>query len=579
MDNQRLLLFVALVVVVMMIWAAWQQDYGGRHPTPTTTSQPAPGTQAQGAAGSQPAGKAAPAGPGAPAAARDGAGVAHTDLPPSTGAAKPRQQPAQATPTRVLPTARRIHVDTDIMRATLDTTGGDLRRLVLPHYAVSAKKPDQPFVLMNDTLPKLFVLQSGLLTSDGPQPTHHVQYTADRTDYKLGAGQNSVKVALHWRSPEGVTVTKIYTFHRGSYVVNLEHKVHNGSSKPWTGRVYRQLQRTQVAEPGATAFIHTYMGGVIYSPEDKFQKIDFSQMVKQNLSRDIKGGWAAMTQHYFLGAVIPPAGLTDHYYTKVLSHSRYVIGMVAPAVTIAPGADHDYKSRLYLGPKLQNRLATVAPGLDLTVDYGKLTVLAQPIFWALSKLHGFLGNWGWAIIVLTILIKAAFYKLSETSYRSMAQMRKMAPRLKALRERYGDDKQRLNQAMMELYKTEKINPLGGCLPIVVQIPVFIALYWVLLESVELRQAPWVLWIHDLSTPDPYYVLPLIMGVTMLIQNRLNPAPMDPLQKKMMMVLPIAFTAFFAFFPSGLVLYWVVNNTLSIAQQWSITRRIERGAKA
>ncbi|MGA7802605.1 MAG: membrane protein insertase YidC, partial [Gammaproteobacteria bacterium] len=495
----------------------------------------------------------------------------------ATPSAQP-SQPAQATSARLLPSTGRIHVKTDVLDVTIDTTGGDLRQADLLKYPASTDKPHAPFPLMNDTLPNLFVVQSGLVTSDGPQPTHHVVYKAERTDYTLAAGQKELKVPLHWTAPNGVTVTKVYTFERGSYAIGLQQEVRNGTPKPWTGRVYRQLQRTQIALPGATRFVHSYMGGVLYSPQDKYEKVSFEDMTKSNLARNIKAGWAAMTEHYFLGAIIPPADQDDHYYTKVLSHVRYVIGMIAPPVTIAPGAEHTFKSRVYVGPKLQNTLASVAPGLQLTVDYGKLTVLAEPIFWALSKLHTLFGNWGWAIIVLTIFIKAVFYKLSETSYRSMAQMRKLGPRMKALKERYGDDKQRLQQAMMEMYKTEKINPLGGCLPIVVQIPVFIALYWVLLDSVELRQAPWILWIHDLSTPDPYFVLPLVMGLTMLAQNRLNPTPMDPLQQRMMMLLPIAFTVFFAFFPAGLVLYWVTNNALSITQQYIITRRMEHGAK-
>ena len=299
---------------------------------------------------------------------------------------------------------------------------------------------------------------------------------------------------------------------------------------------------------------------------------------EQDIERDVSDGWVAMLQHYFLGALIPERGSVEHFYTKTLSNARYVIGMIAPQRTIAAGESGVFGTRLYVGPKLQEEMKQVAPGLELTVDYGLLTVLAQPLFWLLKTIHKFIGNWGWSIVLVTLLIKLAFYKLSETSYKSMANMRKLAPRLQSLKERFGDDRQKLNQAMMEMYKKEKINPLGGCLPIAVQIPVFIALYWMLLESVELRQAPFMLWIQDMSSPDPFYILPLLMGVTMLIQQKLNPAPLDPIQAKVMMALPVVFTVFFAFFPSGLVLYWVVNNTLSIAQQWVITRRIERGGK-
>jgi YidC/Oxa1 family membrane protein insertase len=361
-------------------------------------------------------------------------------------------------------------------------------------------------------------------------------------------------------------------------VVDIEHVVNNHGTAAWTGRQYRQLQRSEAAEAGQSKFIHTYMGGVIYSAEEKYEKIKFEDMLKQDLDRTITAGWAAMLQHYFLGALIPDSDSAEHYYTRALDGARYIIGMIAPARTIAAGDSGVFSTRLYLGPKLQDEMKQIAPGLELTVDYGLLTVLAQPLFWLLKAIHGLIGNWGWAIVLLTLLIKLAFYKLSETSYRSMANMRKLAPRLQSLKERFGDDRQKLNQAMMELYKKEKINPLGGCLPIAVQIPVFIALYWMLLESVELRQAPFMLWIQDMSAPDPYYILPLLMGATMLIQQKLNPAPMDPIQAKVMMVLPVVFTVFFAFFPSGLVLYWVVNNTLSISQQAVITRRIERGGK-
>ena len=318
-------------------------------------------------------------------------------------------------------------------------------------------------------------------------------------------------------------------------------------------------------------FIHTYTGGVIYSKQHKYEKIKFDKMKKENLSREIKGGWAAMIQHYFLAAWIPNKDETFHYYSRVFDNDRYVIGMTSPTYHVAAGQTKLLESELYIGPKLQTHLETIAPGLELTVDYGILTVVAKPIFWLLRTIHSFVGNWGWSIIFLTLTIKLAFYKLSETSYKSMANMRRMQPRMKALKERYGDDRAQMNKALMELYKKEKINPLGGCLPIVVQIPVFISLYWVLLDSVELRQAPFMLWIQDMSTPDPYFILPILMGVTMLIQQRLNPTPLDAIQAKLMMVLPFTFGIFFSFFPAGLVLYWVVNNTLSISQQWYITR--------
>jgi YidC/Oxa1 family membrane protein insertase len=551
MDNQRLFLFVALSFVMLLLWQAWVEDYGPAPQIPDSTESAAP------------AGDAAPVTSGA-------------DLP---AAATASSAPETALPdTELLVQGETITVETDLYRIHISTTGGDLRQVDLLDYPENTTADSPPFRLLNDSLPNLFVMQSGLRSTTGTEPTHHITYSTQQTSYSMPASADTLQIPLTWRSPEGVEVIKRYTFHRGSYVVDVEHEVRNGSGSVWEGREYRQLQRTQIAETGQSSFIYTYMGGVIYSPEEKYEKIKFEDMMKQDLDRTITGGWAAMLQHYFLGAMIPEADEPERYYTKTLSNARYVIGMISPARTVAADASTTFKTRLYVGPKLQDEMKQVTPGLELTVDYGVLTVLAQPLFWLLKTIHKFIGNWGWSIVLVTVIIKRALYKLSETSYKSMANMRKMAPRLQSLKERYGDDRQKLNQAMMELYKKEKINPLGGCLPIVVQIPVFIALYWMLLESVELRQAPFMLWITDMSAPDPYYVLPLLMGATMLIQQKLNPAPMDPIQAKVMMVLPVVFTVFFAFFPSGLVLYWVVNNTLSITQQWVITRRIERGGK-
>jgi YidC/Oxa1 family membrane protein insertase len=548
MDNQRLFLFVALSFVVLLIWQAWMEDYG---PAPQEAATPVAG---------------------------------ETQVAPDTGAdlpVAPLDKPVASTAIPeeiVLKSVQEVVVETDVMRVVIDTNGGDLRRIDLLAYPEGTEPGAAPFRLLNDSLPNLFVLQSGLRTPDGEEPTHHAVFTTGQTSFRLGDGADVLEVPLVWRSPAGVEVTKTYTFRRGSYEVGLDHTVANNSGADWHARQYRQLQRTQVAETGQSTFIYTYMGGVLYSPQEKYEKIGFDDMAEADLDRMVTDGWAAMIQHYFLGAVIPDAGEENRYYTKTLSGARYVMGLISPQRSIAAGASDTFSTRLFLGPKLQDEMAQTATGLQLTVDYGVLTVLARPLFIAMDWIHGIVGNWGWAIIIITLLIKLAFYKLSETSYKSMANMRKLAPRLQSLKERYGDDRQKLNQAMMELYKKEKINPLGGCLPILVQIPVFIALYWVLLESVELRQASFMLWLNDLSSPDPYYVLPLLMGATMLIQQKLNPAPLDPIQAKVMMVLPVVFTVFFAFFPSGLVLYWVVNNTLSIAQQWVITKRVEAGAK-
>jgi YidC/Oxa1 family membrane protein insertase len=544
MDNQRLFLFVALSFVLMLIWQAWLTDYGAK-PAPTATEQAQTGTPATSAAPSQdvPAGTVSSAAPAAPAVAA-----------------------AQAAATG----GQRIRIITDVLDLQLDSRGGDVHTADLLAYPKVAGKSDEPFRLMDDAAADLFIPQSGLLAPGAPD--HHALYSTDKTEYRLADGAQELEVRLHWRNAEGLKVDKVYSLKRGSYAITVRYEVENGGTQTWKGRAYEQLQHGEPAKAGRFG-ISTYTGGVIYSPDEKYKKISFDNIAKQDLSRDFSGGWAAMIQHYFLGAWIPETTQTNHYFSKALPDKHYVLGLVSPEISVAPQGKGVFTSRLYVGPKLQDHLAQVAPGLELTVDYGVLTFIAQPIFWLLKNIHKIVGNWGWAIILLTMLIKLAFYKLSETSYRSMANMRKLQPRMQALKERYGDDRQKLNTAMMEMYKKEKINPLGGCLPIVVQIPVFLSLYWVLLETVEMRQAPWILWIKDMSSADPYFILPLIMGVTMLLQQKLNPAPIDPMQAKVMMAMPFLFTVFFAFFPSGLVLYWVVNNTLSIAQQWVITKRV------
>ncbi len=534
MDFQRIILFFALSFTLLMLWQAWQEDYGPQR-APAPTAQ-APGEDIP-----------APAAPGA---------AAPVGAPMRPG----------------LDSQQRVRVVTDVFQAEIDTYGGDLRQVRLLDYPVSVEKPDTPVTLLNDER-ELFVAQSGLVpaatATAAPAPTHHSRFQAEAAEYRLEPGQDSLDVTLRWTSPEGVTVEKVYTFHRGSYVVDVNQRINNATENDWRGHAYYQWLRSRPTE--TSRFMYTYTGGVISGQEAKYEKFDFDDMEDANLSRDLTGGWAAMIQHYFLGAWVPSQDATHQYYTRSPGDSRYILGLVTPAISVAPGATGVFPSQLYVGPKDQETLAQVAPNLELTVDYGILTVIAQPLYWLLEKIHRLVGNWGWSIVILTILIKLAFYKLSETSYKSMAHMRKVQPRLVALKERYGDDRQKLNEAMMKMYREEKINPLGGCLPILVQIPVFIALYWVLLESVELRQADWILWINDLSTADPYFVLPILMGITMLVQHRLNPTPMDPIQAKVMLALPIVFTVFFAFFPAGLVLYWVVNNTLSILQQWYITR--------
>lgn len=553
MDNRRLILFFALALVSVMLWQAWQRDYG---------------PQAQQTAGDQ--------------AVAEEAGAAVPTIASDSGVpSAPAQQTGEgsAVPaTSQTPSGQIIMVETDLLRLAIDTRGGTVRELFLKDYPLTTENPVQKFQLFKPNTPNLFLAQTGLIGKERANaPTHEALFQAQQTEYQMTPDQEELKVDLVWQNAAGIKVTKQFIFHRGSYVIDVNQLLENGSSQPWSGRAYRQLLRSPEEKQDNGSYVYSYTGGAIYSPEDKYQKIDFDEMEEGALKKDVTGGWVGMLQHYFFAAWVPPAQEQDHFYSAVLPGERYQIGCYTPAAQVASGASHLFVGSLVVGPKLQNQLRDIAPGLDLVVDYGWLTVLAQPIFWLLGWLYALLGNWGWAIIVLTLLIKLAFFKLSETSYKSMANMRRMTPRMQALKERFGDDKEKLNQAMMDLYRKEKINPLGGCLPIVIQIPVFIALYWVLAEAVELRQAPFIFWISDLSMKDPYFVLPVIMGVSMFIQQKLNPTPPDPMQAKIMMSLPFVFTVFFAFFPSGLVLYWVVNNILSIAQQWYITRNMEKAA--
>jgi len=540
MDNQRLILFAALSVIIVMLWSAWEKEQRpAQAPAPAATSTV----------------PSAPQTPAAPAVS------APASTPKAGG--------------NLLEAGERIDVTTDLIHAVIDTRGGDLRRLELRKHSVDIDHPKTPFRLLDDEGKHLFVAQSGLIAREGALPNHKTRYRAESNRYVLQDGQKELHVRLSWDSPEGMRVTKIYTFHRNHYLVDVSFEVSNQGKKPRDVFLYAQWLRNESDEHLGMMALPSYTGGVIYGTERKYEKITFDDMRKKNLDREVEEGWVAMIQHYFVGAWLPEPKQRYQFFSDMQGDKYFFIGYkTLSPVTVAPGGKSTLSARLYAGPKEQKRLEKAAPGLKLTVDYGWLDLIASPLFWVLDWLHKMIGNWGWAIIVLTLLIKLVFYPLSVASYRSMAKMRKVQPRLQAIKERYGDDKQKLHQAMMEIYKTEKINPLGGCLPILIQIPVFIALYWVLLESVELRQAPWALWIRDLSAPDPFFVLPLLMGVSMLVQQWLNPQPLDDMQKKIMYALPVVFTFMFLWFPAGLVLYWVVQNVLSIAQQWQINRAIE-----
>ena len=559
MENHRLLLYFTLFFVVYLLWAEWQKDYV--LPPPTTNQQ----------------------------SMVKSVEADNEVIPPADTTAeltaidadKPQRSGGQ-----------RILVVTDVVEIEIDTRGGIVPHLMLRNYATSADKPEDKLNLLTDTAINFHVAESGLVSGKAnTAPTHNSLYSAERNSYRLEEGVDEMRIPLHWKGDDGTQVTKTFIVHRNNYAIDVEYDVVAGNSG-WSGSQYMQLVRTPPPSGSESKLIHTYTGGVIYNQAIKYKKIDFDDIAEDNLSDVIGGdacqnvdslkqgctlnnGWLSMIQHYFLAAWIPERGAENLYYArKVKNAEKYILGTRSAAKNIKAGERDSFKTRLVAGPKLQYKLEEMAPGLELTVDYGILTIIAKPLFWLLNLFHGWFGNWGWAIIFLTITVKGVFYKLSEMSYRSMAKMRVVAPRIKAMKERFGDDRQAMSKAMMDMYKREKINPMGGCLPILVQIPVFISLYWVLLESVEMRHAPFILWITNLSAMDPYFILPVIMGVSMFVQQRLNPAPIDPIQQKVFQIMPFAFTIMFAFFPAGLVLYWVVNNLLSIAQQYVITRRIE-----
>jgi YidC/Oxa1 family membrane protein insertase len=535
MDNLRFVLFIIFAFLVYSLYEAWQIDYGPKHA----------------------------------AAVAAAAGAA--------GPASPTDSSAGSTPDAVGVASQLVSVKTDVLNLELDSTGGDIRVADLLAFPQEKEHPEKVVRLLSDDPASRFVAQSGFLSAGSNMPNHQAQWQAAAASYRLADGQETLRVPFTWTDNAGITVTKTYVFTRGSYSIGVEHEVQNQSGKPWRARQYAQLQRKKPEKASESQLVRTYTGGVYYTAEDKYKKVSFDDMADENLNRTASDGWVAMIQHYFLAAWVPAAGQNNTFYTKDLGDQRYLIGAYSADHDVQPGERYTTHMTLYVGPKIQTDLEAIASGLELTVDFGVLTFIGKPIFWLLHKFHGIFGNWGWSIILVTMVIKSLFYKLSESSYRSMANMRKLQPRLKVLKDKYGEDRQRFNQAMIELYKEEKVNPLGGCLPILVQIPVFISLYWVLVESVELRQAPFLLWLNDLSDKDPYFVLPLLMGISMFIQQKLNPSTMDPVQERVMKMFPFVFTIFFAFFPSGLVLYWVVNNSLSIVQQWFITKQIEKTA--
>jgi YidC/Oxa1 family membrane protein insertase len=542
MDTRRLILVLIFTFSSFMLWENWQKY-----------NQPKPVAEAANAA--------------------DIAGAA----PIPSAALQAKATPGEVQPAAPASTAATFTVATDLIKATISEQGGDLVELELLKYKAHEDKSKNFFLF---DAKHQYAAQSGLIGEGMPNHRTLFKHVAGPTS--LADGANELKVRLEATASNGAKVAKILTFKRGSYDIDVTWEINNTTDKPLTPNAYFQLQRDDVKPEGETKMVSTFTGAAVYTDADKYQKVDFAHIAenKAKFSKNADNGWLAMVQHYFVSAWVPKDKTPREFYMRKLDGANvFQAGVIVSIPEIARGAKSDTSVTLYAGPQEQSALKQVAPGLDLVVDYGWLTVVAAPIFWALEAIHKIVGNWGWAIVVLTVILKAIFFPLSAASYKSMAKMKKLTPRLTHLKERYGDDKQRLNQEMMKMYQTEKVNPLGGCLPILIQIPVFISLYWVLLGAVEMRDAPWILWIKDLASADPYYILPVIMMVSMFVQTKLNPTPPDPIQAKVMMAMPLIFGFMFFWFPAGLVLYWVVNNVLSIAQQWQITRLIDAGGKA
>ncbi|GFZ88875.1 membrane protein insertase YidC [Dyella caseinilytica] len=553
MNQTRTFLMFALFAVSFLLWQAWEQDYG-----------PHPVNQQPTASATTPDSSTVPG--AAPAIASGSA----------EGAA----------------TAQLITVSTDVLRLTIDTRGGSVVRSELLKYPVeprTKKNPDPaPIRLLDDGAADYFAAQSGLVSADGAAPDHRTVFQTAQTSYTLADGQDALNVDLTWTDASGLKVVKRYTLHRGSYVIDLDQQIDNGSGKTWDGNAYRQLQRVDRPAPVYSNYLqrisdqsrYGFFGAAWYSPEQKFSKLPFDKFEKEPLQSPVTGGWVAMMQQYFLGAWIPPAKEADTFSSAIVNEAgstpHYVIRSVGPQISVAPGQQASSTAQLYVGPKLPDQLQTIAPGLELTIDYGMLKIFAEPLHWVLAQLDKLTGNWGVSIVLLVLLINLVTFKFTNAQFESAAKMRKLKPRMDALKERYGDDRQKMQQAMMELYKKEKVNPAAGCLPLLITIPIFYGLYYVLRDSVELRQAPFFGWIHDLSAADPYFVLPVLYTVVMLVQQWIMPAAagMDPTQQKMMKFMPLMFAVIFLFFPSGLVLYYVVNGLCRLLQQWWVTRRAE-----
>lgn len=544
MDIRRVILYAALALVSYSLMTAWQKDYPPiQHEVQRDTAKTSDG------------GRLLPS---------------NFDVAEKTG----ESTPVLAKELPKTQSSKSVHVHTDVLDVDIDLEHGDLINAKLLNYPVSVDEKDIPFTLLQNNTTERYVANSNLFEVKG-QIIENADgvYTSDKTNYEFMPGKNEIIVSLTGKNKQSLLIHKTFLFQKGSYLIKVRYALDNQGMADWKGYMNTQLMRSSPTEDKSSMFhVGSYTGASYSEPgQHRYKKVDFADMKKKNLDVDAKGGWIAMQQHYFLSAWVPQENTTNRFYTRAVDDD-YTIGAISTPITLSPKQTKEVNAQLYIGPEITDVLKGIAPGLDLTIDYGWLWFLSSLLFSVMKAIHSVVGNWGWSIVLVTVLIKLVFYRLSAKSHQSMAGMRKLQPKLQELRDRYGDDKAKISQATMELYRQEKVNPLGGCLPILIQIPVFIALYWVLLESVELRQAPFILWINDLALPDPIHVLPVIMGITMLIQQKLNPAPPDPMQAKIMMFLPVLFTAIFWNFPAGLVLYWIVNNTLSILQQWYITRK-------
>ncbi|MGJ3493090.1 membrane protein insertase YidC [Piscirickettsia salmonis] len=545
MNAQRIrwTLLGILALILILLWSQWQLQYGPK-PTPTQSQQVVNQNSKT--------------------------NMRSADFNPSKTA-----KAAQGAITTALTTGKPIQIYTDLLHLTLDTAGGSIVQANLENYANKLDSKDK-ILLFNDDTNQYYVAQTGIETLSGQQSHQHVIYQASAEKYTLAPDQQTLRVVLTGQLANGIKVEKIYQFNRGSYQVHVTTRLSNQSLGVWSGQLYSQLVRKEQAQSKSLLDSYTtYTGAAISSQHSNYKKVSFANMREQNLNLPTEGGWVAMLQHYFVSAWIPSTKDQNTLYSAVEVDNRYIIGFKGPLLTLKPGQVTEESAKLYVGPIVAKRLEAVAPNLQRTLDYGWFWFFSEALFWVMDHFFMLFGNWGLAIIFTTVVVKLIFFPLTAKSYRSMAKMRKLQPEIKKIQERHKDDRQKAGQAVMTLYRDKKVNPLGGCLPMLIQIPVFIALYWMIMESVELRHAPFILWIHDLSVKDPFYILPILMGISMFVQQRLTPAPPDPTQAKIMMFLPVVFTFLFAHFPAGLVLYWIINNTLTIVQQWWMMRDVDK----